>query len=94
MLKPVEVKALPNYKLWVKYSDGVVGEVDLSALVGQGVFALWNDYDAFEQVHLGPGRQIVWTEGIDLCPDAIYLKITGKKPHELFPSLQVEVVSA
>jgi hypothetical protein len=94
MLKPVEVKALPNYRLWVKYSDGVAGEVDLSHLAGKGVFALWNDYQAFEKVHIGPGRQIAWTEEIDLCPDAIYLQITGKKPHELFPSLQAEVVSA
>lgn len=38
MVKPVEVKALPNYKLWVKYSDGVQGEVDLSHLVGRVSF--------------------------------------------------------
>jgi len=94
MLKPVKIKALPNYRLWVKYSDGVAGEVDLSHLVGQGVFALWNDYHAFEKVQIGPGRQISWAEEIDLCPDAIYLQITGKKPYELFPNLQTEVVSA
>jgi hypothetical protein len=94
MLKPVEVRALPNYRLWVKYTDGVAGEIDLSHLVGKGVFAHWQDYHFFERVHIGPGRQIAWPEDIDLCPDAIYLKITGKQPHELFPSLQVEVVSA
>lgn len=94
LIRPVEVKALPNYRLWVKYSDGVAGEVDLSHLVGKGVFALWNDYHAFEQARIGPGRQISWPEEIDLCPDAIYLQITGKKPHELFPNLQAEVESA
>ena len=94
MLKPIEVRALPDYKLWVKYSDGVAGEVDLSYLVGEGIFALWNDYRVFEDVHIGPGRQITWTEEIDLCPDAIYLKITGKKPYELFPNLQTEAVYA
>ena len=25
MLKPVEVKALPSYRLWVRYEDGVEG---------------------------------------------------------------------
>jgi hypothetical protein len=94
MLKPVEIKALPDYRIWVNYSDGVAGEVDLSHLVGKGVFALWNDYHTFEQVRIGPGRQISWTDEIDLCPDAIYLQITGKKPHELFPNLKTEVVSA
>lgn len=44
MVKPIQVKALPNYKLWLKYADGVEGEVDLAHLAGKGVFALWNDY--------------------------------------------------
>jgi hypothetical protein len=38
--RPLKVKALPNSKLWVKYSDGVEGEVDLSHLGGKGVFSL------------------------------------------------------
>ena len=44
MFKPVQVKALQGYKLWVKFSDGVEGEVNLSHLVGKGVFSKWNDY--------------------------------------------------
>jgi hypothetical protein len=43
MFNPIQVKALPGYKLWLKYSDGVAGEVDLSHLVRKGVFALWDD---------------------------------------------------
>ena len=84
----VAVKALANYQLWVKFSDGVEGVVDLSHLVGQGVFALWNDYEAFKKVHIGPGGELAWSDDIDLCPDALYLKITGKKPEELFPRLR------
>jgi hypothetical protein len=94
MLKPIEVKPLPHYRLWIKYSDGVAGEVNLSHLVGKGVFAVWNDYSAFEKVHLGPGRSIAWSDEIDLCPDALYLKLTGKTPEELFPGLRNEIVNA
>ena len=36
MLKPVEVKALPKYRLWIEYDDGVSGEVDLSDMAGKG----------------------------------------------------------
>jgi hypothetical protein len=89
MFKPVEVKALPNYKLWLKYTDGVEGEVDLSHLVGKGVFALWNDYTAFEKVYIGPSGEIAWSEEIDICPDSVYMKITGKTPQQLFPNLQI-----
>lgn len=62
--------------------------VDLSDLVGKGVFAVWEDDREFQKVHVGPGGEIGWSEEIDLCPDAVYLKLTGKKPEELFPKLR------
>ena len=37
-MHPIDVKALPNYKIWVLYPDGVSGEIDLSDLKGKGVF--------------------------------------------------------
>ena len=87
MFKPIEIKALPGYRLFVRYSDGIAGEVDLSALVGQGVFSAWNDPRAFEQVSIGTSGELRWSDKIDLCPDAIYLQIAGKRPDEVFPSL-------
>ena len=94
MLKPVEVHALPGYRLWIRYSNGVSGEVDLSYLVGQGVFEAWQDHHNFETVRVGPGRQITWGEEIDLCADALYIKITGLQPYEVFPNLLAEAVHA
>ena len=88
MPTPIEVRPLDRYRLWVKYSDGVEGVADLSDLVGKGVFALWNDYEEFKKVHIGASGEIAWSEQIDVCPDAIYLKITGKKPEDLFPRLR------
>ena len=85
---PVEVRPLDRYRLWVKYSDGTEGVADLSDLVGKGVFALWNDYEEFKKVHIGASGEIAWSEEIDVCPDAIYLKLTGKKPEDLFPRLR------
>jgi hypothetical protein len=82
----IEAKALDHYQLWVKFSDGVEGVLDLSHLVGQGVFAAWKDYEAFRKVHVGPSGELAWDDQIDLCPDAVYLKITGKKPEEIFPT--------
>ena len=71
MLKPIEVRALPGYRLWIRHADGVAGEVNLSHLAGQGVFAAWLDYHYFESVRIGPGRQIAWGDDIDLCADAL-----------------------
>ena len=30
---------------------------------------------------------VEWLGEIDMCPDALYLRMTGKKPDELLPSL-------
>ena len=43
MTKPVEVKALANLRIWLRYDDGTEGEVDLSDLALRGVFRAWND---------------------------------------------------
>ena len=94
MLTPLEVKALPNYRLWLRYADGVTGEVDLSHLVGEGVFELWNHPGEFEKVHIGSLGSIAWTEDVEICSDALYMEITGKTPEEVFPSLMRKAVNA
>ena len=90
----IEVRTLPDYKLWLHYDDGVVGEVDLSRLVGKGVFELWNDYPRFEQVSIGSHGELAWGDDVDLCADALYLELTGKRPEATFPSLRTEHVDA
>lgn len=94
MLKPVEVKALANYKIWVKYSDGVEGVANLSHLAGKGVFEIWNDYSVFEKVYIGSRGQIAWSDKIDICPDSIYLEITGKSPEDIFPTMKKDRINA
>ena len=87
MTRPVEVKALPNFRIWLRYDDGTQGEVDLSDLVGRGVFKAWDNIAFFNAVRLGSHGAIEWGSDIDICPDAMYLRLTGKSPEELFPSL-------
>ncbi|MDX6383730.1 MAG: hypothetical protein QOK48_1303 [Blastocatellia bacterium] len=87
-IKPTRVEARPEYHLYLEFSDGTKGEVDLSDLAGKGVFQVWDDYHFFERVHLGNHREIKWTDEIELCADSLYLKLTGKSPEELFPKLR------
>lgn len=87
MLEPIEVRALPGYRLHIRYTDGVTGEVDLAHLVGKGVFSLWSDPYEFEKVHLAPGGGIAWGKDVDLCPDSLYMAITAKSAEEVFSDL-------
>jgi hypothetical protein len=52
--------------------------VDLSDFAGRGVFAAWLRDGAFEQLSIGPGGALQWPGDLDLCPDALYLRLTGK----------------
>jgi hypothetical protein len=85
-----KVKVLQDYRLELTFDDDIAGTVDLSDLVGKGVFALWCDRKAFEQVRIGSSGELVWGEQLDLCPDSLYLKVTGKKPEDIFPVLRRE----
>jgi hypothetical protein len=94
MHKIVKVTILQDYKVNLEFADGRQGFADLSYLVGKGVFALWNDYEAFRNVTIGSSGELLWSDRVDLCPDALYLKITGQKPEDLFPNLKRKVVYA
>jgi hypothetical protein len=85
------VEALEDYRISASFADGTSGVIDLSSLVGRGVFAAWEDYAEFRKISVGETGELTWPSGLDLCPDALYLKLTGKKPEEEFPVLQHEL---
>jgi hypothetical protein len=65
----VECEPRPDYRVWIRFDDGLEGEVDLSDLVGQGVFAAWESVEFFNQVYVDPKSDtIAWGEDIDLDP--------------------------
>lgn len=88
LVRPTEVKALNHYKIWLRYSDGVSGEVDLSYLAGKGIFRIWEKRKNFENVQLSESGSVTWGDEIELCPDSLYLKLTGKKPEDILPGFK------
>jgi len=94
LIRPIEVKPLKNYRIWIKFSDGKAGEIDLADYVGKGIFKLWKDLKFFKTVRIGSSGEIVWNDKIDLCPDTLYLKLTNQTPEKLFPKLKEESVDA
>ena len=83
-LDPVEVKALPGYRIWIAYEDGECGELDLSHLVGKGMFKAWDTPGIFEKVHVSTHRSIAWNDELEICPDALYMDLTGIRWEALY----------
>ena len=82
MRKVVEVKVLNGHHLLLRFDDGVEGNVDLSFLVGKGVFSIWNEPSIFASVQIGEHGELQWGDQVDLCPDSLYLRVTGRSPVE------------
>lgn len=93
-LKILEALPQDGYKIWLKFDDGTTGEADLSHLAGKGVFALWNDVKIFEKFSIENGRRLEWADEIDLDADSLYMKLTGKKPDDVFPTLKEDFANA
>jgi len=83
----IEVSSQDEFRLFVRYDDGTSGIVDLSGFAGRGVFRAWSEPGVFQQVKLAEGGYPEWPGGVDLCPDALYMRLTGKRPEEVFPAL-------
>jgi hypothetical protein len=89
-----EAKPLSGYRLQLQFDNGERGDVDLSEFVGRGVFTAWERPGVFEQVAVTSEGAVEWPGELDMCPDALYLRMTGKKPDDLFPSLRTRLSHA
>jgi hypothetical protein len=78
--KIVVAKPLKGYRLALRFEDGLSGEVNLSHLVGKGVFKAWKKSGFFEKVYIDPESETVcWPGGLDLAPDALYEDVSSQQ---------------
>ncbi len=81
MLKDIiAVKYVRDYKLRIKFEDGVEGVIDVATLVEfKGVFKPLFNPDYFARVAVNPEiGTICWPNGADLDPDVLYSEVTGE----------------
>lgn len=82
-----DLEARDRHRIWIRYSDGVEGVVDLSHCVNKPLFADWQTEGIFESVRIGDFGEIWWTDKASLCADSIYLELTGKSFDEVSTGL-------
>jgi hypothetical protein len=85
-MKVTNVKSAGGYRLELAFDDGVRGILDLADFAGVGVFQAWLKPGFFEQVVITDSGALAWPGDLDLCPDALYLRLTGKAVEQMFPS--------
>src|SRR5512137_2643251 len=78
-----EVEHRGGYRLHLRFDDGAEGEVDIAdVLPFTGVFAAFADPAFFAQVRVDPPWGcLAWPNDLDLAPEPLYERITGRDPY-------------
>jgi hypothetical protein len=72
----IEVKPEPDYRLFVRFKDGLTGHIDLPRESLTGTLAPLQDVEFFKQAFIDSGA-VAWPGEIDMAPDAMYKQIAG-----------------
>jgi hypothetical protein len=76
----VEVRVLDDFRIHVRFVDGLDGDVNMKCLVhaaSAGVFAQLADPDVFAQAFVENGA-VTWPGEVDLAPDRMHAEIKEK----------------
>jgi hypothetical protein len=72
----LEARHVTKYIVWLRFSDGVEGEIDLRGELHGPVFEPLKDVDAFKMFILHPElHTLVWPNGADFSPEFLHDKL-------------------
>ncbi len=80
---PIAVEPRDGFRIWVRYEDGIEGELDMSHLADKPIFEVWKDRKFFEGVHINEFGAVSWgfPEGddmeLDIAPETGYARLLG-----------------
>ena len=70
ILHTTEVKALPGYRLFLRFNNGASGEVDLRGELEGEIFEALKDPAQFATAYQHPVmKTVAWVNGADLAPE-------------------------
>ena len=72
----VDAKYLNGYKLWLRFADGVQGEIDFSNELDGEIFEPLKDQDYFKSFSIHPVAKVLcWPNGADFSPEFVYNRL-------------------
>lgn len=74
-MNPRVINVVPdqNFKLLITFNNGEKKSFDVKPYLGIGIFKELQDISVFNSVKPVLGS-IQWVNGVDLCPDTLYLE--------------------
>ena len=72
----IDAKYIKDYKLYLRFSDGSDGEVDLEQELEGEIFEPLNDISYFKDFTVNQElHAVVWPNGADFAPEFLYDKL-------------------
>ena len=69
----IEARHVGGFVVWLRFRDGMAGEIDLSSELTGPVFEPLNDSAVCRQFQIHPEfRTLVWPNGADLAPEFLH----------------------
>jgi hypothetical protein len=79
MVRVTGVRYVRDYVIWVRFADGVAGEVDLRRELQGEVFRPLRDKNLFRAVSVNPDwHTVAWPNGADLAPEFLRDAVTTR----------------
>jgi len=76
MIQVVDARYVRDYVIWLRFNDGLSGEVDLRDDLDGPVFEPLRELETFRSVRLHPElHTIVWPSGADLAPEFLHERV-------------------
>jgi hypothetical protein len=76
MIKVVAARHINDYVIWLRFSDGTEGEVDLRAELYGEIFEPLKNIELFKAVFVNPEwGTIAWPNGADLAPEFLHSSV-------------------
>ena len=79
MVRVTDARYVRDYVVWVRFADGVEGEVDLRGELRGEVFKPLRDKTLFRAVSVHPDwHTIAWPNGADFAPEFLHAAVTAR----------------
>ncbi|MBA3902550.1 MAG: DUF2442 domain-containing protein [Rhodocyclaceae bacterium] len=82
MIWVTEAKALPDFRLWARFSGGTEGEIDLKDFIARDtrpIVSALRDPLAFSALRVDMDT-VVWDNGFDLAPEFLHAQAKAHAP--------------
>ena len=77
----IDAKYVRDFVVWVKFSDGVEGEIDLREELSGPIFEPLRDVNRFKKFIVHPELQtLVWENDADFAPEFLHDKVRQGRP--------------